>query len=107
MRDTCVFICFLWLADVAEAVAKSGHPFWALAMVFLLLLAGFHYIEDLSPAFNEDEEAEETIPVRIETLDRLFASADYETPQVTTVGSNEMKALRREYEEQTEEDQGN
>jgi len=76
VRDTCVFICFLWLADVAEAVAKSGHPFWALAMVFLLLLAGFHYIEDLSPAFNEDEDDEETIPVRIETLDRLFASAD-------------------------------
>jgi hypothetical protein len=102
-RDTCVFIAFIWLADVAADVAKSGHPFWTLAIVFLLLLAGFHYVEDIM-LDEEEEEDEGSIPVKISTLDDLFASADYQTAQVTTVSSNDMKRLRQEYEEETEDE---
>lgn len=104
MRDTCVFICFLWLCDVAGDTAKAGHPFWALAIVFLLLLAGFHYIEDISPAFADEDEDDE-VSLDIDTVQALLDSGvEGEPRQLMSVDTNAFKALLLEFENKTEED---
>ncbi len=99
MRNTCAFIAFLWLADVASDIAKSGHPFWSFLLGVCLLCVGFLYIVFVM-VDDDDDEAEDgdAIEIKIATLDDLFRGADYQTAQVTTVGSNDMKRLRQEYE---------
>jgi hypothetical protein len=102
VRDTCVFIAFLWLCDVASDIAKAGHPFWCAVVVLLLIWGGLTYLSEYADDGEDEEDGE--VSLEIDTVQALIDSAiEGEPRQLVSVNANAFKRLVNEFESKTEE----